>query len=159
MLLSDFELDGSAATDSPTGLGKKRTLSTDGDRSIKQNVLSPQTLASRADPVTVPVDHLEYDDVILLRPGDMPPADGILVDGASGFDESSLTGEALLVKKNPGDTVMTGTVNQNAAVAVRVVKIGQETMIEGIIRAVSNASSKRRPSKSWLNASPACSCP
>lgn len=75
----------------------------------------------------------------------MPPADGIIVDGSSYFDESSLTGEALLVEKKPGDTVMTGTVNRNAVLAVRVIKIGQETMIEGIIRAVSDASSRKAP--------------
>ncbi|KAJ9093496.1 hypothetical protein QFC20_007120 [Naganishia adeliensis] len=53
--------------------------------------------------------------------------------------------EALLVRRDSGESLMTGTVNQNAAVAVRVVKIAQETMIEGIIRAVFDASLRKAP--------------
>ncbi|KAJ9092259.1 hypothetical protein QFC21_006901 [Naganishia friedmannii] len=145
LLLPDFELDAPVVPDSPTKSGKTRSLPTDSASTNEPDHLSFRPSTSRKDPVSIPVNYLEYDDVVLIRPGDMPPADGIIVEGSSYFDESSLTGEALLVEKTPGVTVMTGTVNRNAAVTVRVAKIGQETMIEGIIRAVSDASSRKAP--------------
>jgi P-type E1-E2 ATPase len=96
-------------------------------------------------PVDTPVDLLDYGDIILIRPGDLPPTDGSVVAGATTFDESSLTGESLPVHKRPDDPVLTGTVNLTSPVTMKVTALGQETMVEKIIRAVSDASAKKAP--------------
>ncbi|CAK9784363.1 heavy metal translocatin [Cutaneotrichosporon oleaginosum] len=96
-------------------------------------------------PHEVPVDHVEYGDVILIMPGSLPPTDGVVVSGTSKFDESSLTGESLPVTKNPGDEVYTGTTNQTSAIHVRVTGLAAETMLERIIQAVSDASGRKAP--------------
>lgn len=93
----------------------------------------------------IPVDHVEYGDVILIQPGSLPPTDGVVVSGSSKFDESSLTGESLPVTKNPGDEVYTGTTNQTSAIQVRVTGLAAETMLERIIKAVSDASGRKAP--------------
>jgi P-type E1-E2 ATPase len=96
-------------------------------------------------PVEIPVDLLDYGDVVLVRPGDLPPTDGIVVDGTTAFDESSLTGESRPVQKGPTDPILTGTINLTSPIKVRVTALGQETMVESIIRAVSDASAKKAP--------------
>ncbi|BEJ17273.1 hypothetical protein CspHIS471_0606740 [Cutaneotrichosporon sp. HIS471] len=103
------------------------------------------TSSEDAGPREVPVDHVEYGDVILIQPGSLPPTDGVVVSGTSKFDESSLTGESLPVTKNPGDEVYTGTTNQTSAIQVRVTGLASETMLERIIKAVSDASGRKAP--------------
>lgn len=78
----------------------------------------------------VPVDLLEVGDVVRVQNGATPPSDSTIVSGAeTSFDESSLTGEARLVKKNIGDKVLLGTINKSRAVDVRVDAIGGVTML------------------------------
>lgn len=88
----------------------------------------------------IPVDLVERGDVLLIHPGALPPADGIVVYGSSSFDESSLTGEAVPVAKEKGDEVYTGTTNLSSAVHIAVTKLGGDTMLDRIIAAVSRAS-------------------
>lgn len=99
----------------------------------------------QASPVDTPVDLLDYGDTILVRPGDLPPTDGEVVEGTTTFDESSLTGESHPVRKGSGSPVLTGTVNLMSPVKMTVTALGQETMVESIIRAVSDASAKKAP--------------
>lgn len=88
----------------------------------------------------IPVDLVERGDVLLVHPGALPPADGIVVYGTSSFDESSLTGEAVPVAKVEGDEVYTGTTNLSSAVHIAVTGLGGDTMLDKIIAAVSRAS-------------------
>lgn len=77
----------------------------------------------------VPVNLLEVGDLVRVQNGATPPSDGIIVSGTeTSFDESSLTGEARLVKKNVGDKVLLGTINKSRTVDVRVDAIGGVTM-------------------------------
>ncbi|WWD04999.1 hypothetical protein V865_003070 [Kwoniella europaea PYCC6329] len=94
---------------------------------------------------TIPVDHLEIGDTILLPPGSLPPTDGIIVSGQTTFDESSLTGESLPIKKSIDDQVFTGTVNLSSAITMKVTDLAENTMLEKIIRAVSDASARKAP--------------
>ena len=94
---------------------------------------------------SIPVDHLERDDLILIPPGSLPPTDGVIVLGETTFDESSLTGESHPVTKTPGDQVYTGTTNLSSAITVRVTSLPSETMLDSIIGAVSNASTHKAP--------------
>ncbi len=93
----------------------------------------------------IPVAHLELGDHIVVPPGALPPTDGIVVSGNTTFDESSLTGESKHVPKGPGDDVFTGTTNRTGAITVRVTRLGQETMLEKIMSAVSDASARKAP--------------
>lgn len=90
----------------------------------------------------VAVSHLELGDIVLVRPGALPPSDGTIVRGYTAFDESSLTGESRPVAKHIGDVVLTGTVNVGReAVVVRVDSLGEDTMLSRIGKAVEGAMS------------------
>ncbi|KAG2056447.1 heavy metal translocatin [Suillus hirtellus] len=94
----------------------------------------------------VPVDLLEVGDVVRVQNGATPPSDGTIVSGAgTSFDESSLTGEARLVKKNAGDKVFLGTINKSRAVDVRVDAIGGVTMLDQIVQIVREGQICRAP--------------
>ncbi|MFM8442525.1 MAG: heavy metal translocating P-type ATPase [Methylococcus sp.] len=95
--------------------------------------------------VTVSVDDLQPDDLILIRPGDRMPADGVVVEGLSRVDESMVTGESLPVVKAVGHTVVAGCINGNGALRVRVTAIGADTVLAGIIHMVDQAQSSRLP--------------
>ncbi|KAK8858686.1 hypothetical protein IAR55_002915 [Kwoniella newhampshirensis] len=94
---------------------------------------------------TVPVSHLEIGDLILIQPGSLPPTDGTIVAGETTFDESSLTGESKPIHKSPGDEIFTGTINKTSAITVQVDRLAGDTMLEKIIGAVSDASSRKAP--------------
>jgi Cu2+-exporting ATPase len=88
---------------------------------------------------TVPVDHLALGDVVLVRPGARVPADGQVVDGAADVDESLITGESRPLPKEPGATVVAGTVAAGGSLRVRVTAVGEGTALSGIMRLVEAA--------------------
>ena len=91
----------------------------------------------------VPVSALHDGDLVLIRPGGRIPADGAVREGRSSVDESMLTGESKPVSKNPGDTVVAGTVNESGALRVEVTGTGEKTALAGIMRLVEQAQSSR----------------
>ena len=91
----------------------------------------------------VPVSHLAVGDVVLVRPGGRLPVDGEVADGSSHVNESMLTGESRPVRKEPGDDVVAGTVNEEGALRIRVTKLGDDTALAGIMRLVQEAESSR----------------
>ncbi|WVN85144.1 uncharacterized protein L203_100287 [Cryptococcus depauperatus CBS 7841] len=93
----------------------------------------------------IPISHLELGDFLLLPPGSLPPADAVIFSGTTTFDESSLTGESHPVHKAIGDEIYTGTTNLTSAVIIRVTRLDSDTMIEKIIHAVSDATSRKAP--------------
>uniref|UniRef100_D8PPD2 HMA domain-containing protein n=1 Tax=Schizophyllum commune (strain H4-8 / FGSC 9210) TaxID=578458 RepID=D8PPD2_SCHCM len=93
----------------------------------------------------VPVDLLEVGDIVRVPSGATPPADGVVVDGHTNFDESSLTGESRLIGKGPGDQVWLGTINRGSAVSVRVNEVGGETMLDNIVKVVREGQTRRAP--------------
>lgn len=94
---------------------------------------------------TVPVEELRKGDVIFVRPDDMIPADGIVLDGESSVNQESLTGESIPVDKIPGDTVLAGTRNRSGALTVRVSKQNADNTISRLIRLVREAEAKKAP--------------
>ncbi|WP_299599621.1 heavy metal translocating P-type ATPase [uncultured Microbulbifer sp.] len=92
-----------------------------------------------AAPESVPVTALAVGDRILLRPGDTVPADGIVTDGASGVDESILTGESALQQKAQGSPVFAGSVNGDSSLTVRVSAAGGSTRLSAIEKLVEQA--------------------
>ncbi|KAG6379412.1 heavy metal translocatin [Boletus reticuloceps] len=92
------------------------------------------------------VDLLEVGDIVRVLNGATPPSDGTVVSGAgTSFDESSLTGEAKLITKKPGDQVFLGTINKEKAVDVRVDAVGGLTMLDQIVRIVREGRVRRAP--------------
>ena len=95
--------------------------------------------------VTVSVDTLTVGDVVLVRPGDSIPADGVILSGSSHIDESTITGESVPVEKNVGSAVFAGTTNYDGALELRVELIGEDTTFGKIVRAVEHADKSRAP--------------
>lgn len=87
----------------------------------------------------VKVEEVQIGDLILVRPGSKVPLDGTVKDGASSVDESMLTGESIPVEKQPGDTVIGGSVNYNGAMQVTVTHTGSDTTLSKIIKLMEDA--------------------
>lgn len=93
----------------------------------------------------IPVDAVRVGDVMLVRPGERVPVDGVLLDGASSVDESMLTGESVPVEKNRGDKVLGGTVNKTGAFQFEARKVGKETALAQIVKLVEDAQTSKAP--------------
>jgi P-type Cu2+ transporter len=88
---------------------------------------------------TVKVSELEVGDVVLVRPGESVPADGKIIEGESTMDESMITGESKPVPKEKGDDVVSGTINGDGSLRIKVKAVGEETTLAGIMCLVEEA--------------------
>ncbi len=95
--------------------------------------------------VTIPVDEVVPGDVILVRPGERIPVDGVVTDGRSYVDESMISGEPVPVSKQSDDEVVGGTVNQTGAFRYRATRVGADTVLAQIIRMVEEAQAGKPP--------------
>lgn len=93
----------------------------------------------------VPVESLKLDDVVLVKPGEKIPLDGLVLKGESSLDESMLTGESMPVGKKEGDTVFGATVNQQGALTVKVTALTGNTVLAQIVKLVENAQQQKAP--------------
>jgi Cu+-exporting ATPase len=93
----------------------------------------------------VPVDTVDVDDTVLVRPGERIPVDGVVVEGRSAVDESMLTGESMPVEKGPGDDVVGATINKEGALRFRATRVGAETALAQIVRLVQEAQGSKAP--------------
>jgi len=93
----------------------------------------------------VPVDDVQTGDIVIVRPGEKIPVDGVVVDGRSTVDESMLTGESLPVLKAQGDSVIGATLNKQGYLRFEATKIGKETVLAQIIRLVEEAQASKAP--------------
>ena len=97
------------------------------------------------EPVAVPVESVRVGDVVLVRPGEKVPVDGVVVSGESSVDEAMLTGESMTVAKRVGDEVTGATLNQRGALAVRATRVGADTALAQIVRLVEQAQGSKAP--------------
>ena len=88
---------------------------------------------------TVPVSELKQDDIVLVRPGESVPADGVVRKGESSVNESVITGESRPVKKHEGSEVIAASINGQGSLRVAVTGTGEDTKLSGIMRLVSEA--------------------
>ncbi len=93
----------------------------------------------------VPVEEVRVGDLVIVRPGETIPVDGVVVEGRSSADESMLTGESLPVEKGPGDTVIGATLNKLGLLKFEATKVGKETALAQIIRLVQEAQGSKPP--------------
>ena len=95
--------------------------------------------------VTVPLNQLVVGDVIVVRPGEKVPVDGVIVEGKTHLDEKVVTGESFPVGKTVGDPVIGATINQEGLIRVKAEKIGKDTLLYQIIRMVEEAQARKAP--------------
>jgi len=95
--------------------------------------------------VEIPAEEVEVGDLILVRPGEGVPVDGLVADGYSAVDESMLTGESLPVEKKAGDPVIGGTLNKTGAFKFNATKVGKDTALAQIIKLVEDAQASKAP--------------
>jgi len=93
----------------------------------------------------VPVDDVRKGDIVLVRPGEKVPVDGVIMSGHSSLDESMVTGESLPVEKGEGDQVIGATVNATGSFQFRATRVGKETALAQIIKLVQQAQGSRAP--------------
>lgn len=95
--------------------------------------------------VEVPVELIQVEDLIVVRPGERIPVDGVVVEGYSAVDESMVTGESVPVSKKLGDEVIGGTVNKEGALVIKAAKVGSDTFLAQVVKLVEDAMGRKPP--------------
>jgi Cu+-exporting ATPase len=93
----------------------------------------------------IPVDEVVAGDIVVVRPGEKVPVDGLVEDGHSALDESMVTGESIPVEKGPGDEVIGATINKSGSFRFRATKVGKDTALAQIVRMVQEAQGSKPP--------------
>ncbi|MDR0879777.1 MAG: heavy metal translocating P-type ATPase [Clostridioides sp.] len=95
--------------------------------------------------ISTPIESVEVGDVILVKPGERIPVDGVVIEGYTSVDESMLTGESIPVEKKIGDPVTGASINGNGSIYFKAEKIGRETVLSQIIKLVEDAQEEKAP--------------
>ncbi|MDH5161427.1 heavy metal translocating P-type ATPase [Heyndrickxia oleronia] len=95
--------------------------------------------------IEIPLEEVVVGDIILVKPGEKIPVDGIIVEGQSALDESMLTGESVPVDKTVGDDVIGSTINRNGFLKINATKVGKDTALSQIIKVVEEAQGSKAP--------------
>jgi len=93
----------------------------------------------------ISLEEVTLKDILLVKPGERIPVDGIVVSGSSAIDESMLTGESLPIDKNIGDKVIGGSLNKNGSITMRATAVGEDTALARIIKMVEDAQGQKAP--------------
>ena len=109
--------------------------------------LSPKTATVLRDGEerVIPAEEILTGDVVLLKPGERVPVDGVVLEGSSAVDQSALTGESIPVTKDEGKAVMSASVNMTGFLKIRATRVGQDTTLARIVALVEEASSSKAP--------------
>jgi len=95
--------------------------------------------------VKIPVDEVVVEDIILVKPGEKVPVDGIIIEGSSAIDESMITGESMPVEKKKNDIVIGATINKHGSFKFKATKVGANTTLSQIIKLIEDAQGKKAP--------------
>ncbi len=95
--------------------------------------------------ITVDIDKVNVGDIVIVKPGEKIPVDGIIIEGTTSVDESMLTGESIPVEKKTGDSIIGASINKNGYVKYKATKVGDDTTLAQIIRLVEEAQGSKAP--------------
>lgn len=111
--------------------------------------LAPKTALVRRDgsEIEIPVESLQLDELVIVRPSVRIPVDGVILKGASAIDQSSVTGESMPVEKLPGDQVFAGTINGEGALEVKVRRLAKDSTLSRIMSMVEEAQAQKSPTQ------------
>lgn len=111
--------------------------------------LMPTTAHVRRDArlVEVPVEQVSIDEIVVVRPGDRVPVDGVVAAGTSSLDQSAITGESVPVTREPGDSVYAGTINQDNALDVRTTRLAADNTLARVMHLVTEAQHQQSPAQ------------
>ncbi|MBE3102464.1 MAG: copper-translocating P-type ATPase [Firmicutes bacterium] len=131
-------------------LGKSLEAVTKGKTSeaIKKLMgLAPKTAIVIQDgkEIELPIDEVEIGDIILVKPGEKIPVDGVVLEGHTAIDESMLTGESMPIDKKSGDKVYAASINKNGMIQFKATKVGGDTALAQIIKLVEDAQGSKAP--------------
>jgi len=98
----------------------------------------------------MPIEKIDINYIIIIRPGERVPLDGEIIEGYSSIDESSITGESIPVSKKTGDKVFAGTINQSGGIEIRVTKLAKDSTIAKIIKMVEEAQNQKAKTQRFL---------
>jgi len=101
--------------------------------------------------VEVPIEEVQVGDIMVVRPGEKIPTDGVVLEGESAVDESMATGKSMPVEKRPGDEVIGATVNQEGLLKVRATRVGRDTFLAQVIRLVEEAQGSKVPIQAFAD--------
>ena len=124
-------------------LSKGKT--TDALKSLIEITPKTAVILNGDEETTVPVEEVDSGDIFIVKPGANVPVDGIVLEGTSAVDESSLTGESIPVDKSEGDVVCAGTINSSGFLKCRATRVGGDTTLSQIVRLVSDSASTKAP--------------
>ncbi len=93
----------------------------------------------------IPIDEVVAGDILVVRPGQSIPVDGVIIEGSSSVDQAALTGESIPVEKQSGDKVIAATINKSGYFKMQAQKVGDDTTLAQIIKLVEEASSSKAP--------------
>jgi len=95
--------------------------------------------------IKIPISEVKVGDIVLVKPGEKIPVDGIVIDGYSGVDEKAITGESMPVEKKKGDEVIGATINKTGVLKFKATRVGKDTMLAQIIKIVEEAMGSKAP--------------
>lgn len=109
--------------------------------------LAPKTaiIERNGKEIEIEIENVVVGDIILVRPGDKLPVDGIVLQGSTAIDESMLTGESLPVSKKEGDHVVGASINKNGSIKYKATKVGKDTVLSQIVKMVEDAQNSKAP--------------
>lgn len=111
-----------------------------------QNKFKIQNLNSENyEALSIPIEDVKAGDIVLVKPGEKIPVDGVVVDGYSGVDEKAITGESIPVEKKIGDAVIGATINKTGVLKFCATKVGKDTMLAQIVKIVEDAMGSKAP--------------
>lgn len=131
-------------------LGKYLEAKTKGGtgEAIKKLIgLAPKTakIIREGGEMEIAIEDVRVGDIIVVRPGEKMPVDGVVIDGRTSVDESMLTGESLPVNKKEGDAIIGASINKNGSIKYQATKVGKDTILAQIVKLVEDAQNSKAP--------------
>lgn len=122
-----------------------RSRTTDALKSLARRAPKQATVERDSEIITIDARDVKKGDVFLVRPGEIIPADGVILEGVTTVDESALTGESVPSDKKEGDTVAAATINRLGFIKARALRVGEDTTFSQILQMVSDAAASKAP--------------